>query len=774
MADSLKNLWIVLGLKNDQFNSEMDKTKKQLAAHTKEMQANLKSMHDTFIGLGTAATAMGAAITVPLGLSVKAAAEEEQAMLRLGNTLKNVGVNFDDVKDDLDKTIMSLERMSAVSHDKLYDAFNSLLNITGNYQESLKLLPVALDLAAGSGMDLAAASMLVGKVNEGNIGVLGRYGIVLEKGATQTEAIEAITKRFGGSAEAMGNSTSSAMTRIKLSTDTLMEAIGTNLLPIIKSVSDFISGVVDGITKWIDSHGELGTAITIAAGVMGGLLVVMGGLLLVTGTLLTTTNLHTISIIAHTVATVARTAAMLAWTVVGVLVSVVTGQMTMAQLLLNSAWLANPIGLVIAGLALLVAAGIAVYKNWDTLVNFFIQAWNTIKMAFAEAMKFIVNVVLLPYMLVIENSIGNIILAVGKLVGVFNKDLGASIENVGNYVKNLRGNLTELADGIGKQAAADKVTQGENYELAKSEKEAADKAKEMETGTKAATTGVTGVGAAAQVATTQIAAMTKGLDNHTASVSQNIKGMDNHTATIRYQGEAWKQTGLYISSYTTLLTQMMSQIPVAAENMEYLGAVAASVCEKQNMYNKALAESIKKNAELDAQLKRQANEAAGAEAGKNTNAQLVSNQVQAWMKPYIWNGKSNADLPILIKAIQDRLAGMNPDTTDPYEKAFGAALKMTLGQLQAMSVGYNAPGGNWGGWMANGISAIFNKPTILGVAERGGERVDITPMAKLGNSNSSGINIVVNNPLLLDQRSVDTLGDLLVGRLRLAGIRTGS
>ena len=61
---------------------------------------------------------------------------------------------------------------------------------------------------------------------------------------------------------------------------------------------------------------------------------------------------------------------------------VVSKAMTAAQWLFNAAMSANPIGLVIVAIGALVAAGVALYKNWDTVVAFFGAAWGRMKSMF--------------------------------------------------------------------------------------------------------------------------------------------------------------------------------------------------------------------------------------------------------------------------------------------------------------------------------------------------------------------------------------------------------
>lgn len=71
---------------------------------------------------------------------------------------------------------------------------------------------------------------------------------------------------------------------------------------------------------------------------------------------------------AMTVATTAQTGA--------------TGAATTAQTGLNAAMAANPIGLVVVAITGLVAAGVALYKNWDTVKNTATALWTKVKSVF--------------------------------------------------------------------------------------------------------------------------------------------------------------------------------------------------------------------------------------------------------------------------------------------------------------------------------------------------------------------------------------------------------
>lgn len=65
--------------------------------------------------------------------------------------------------------------------------------------------------------------------------------------------------------------------------------------------------------------------------------------------------------------------------------------MTIAQQGLNVALRANPIGLVITGIGLLVAAGVYLWKNWDTVKTKALELWVGIKNAFADGANYAID-----------------------------------------------------------------------------------------------------------------------------------------------------------------------------------------------------------------------------------------------------------------------------------------------------------------------------------------------------------------------------------------------
>ena len=68
-----------------------------------------------------------------------------------------------------------------------------------------------------------------------------------------------------------------------------------------------------------------------------------------------------------------------------------TAALTAAQWALNAAFVATPFGWIVLGLAAVVAGGVALYKNWDTIKGKAVSLWNKVKEVFSGIKNAIVG-----------------------------------------------------------------------------------------------------------------------------------------------------------------------------------------------------------------------------------------------------------------------------------------------------------------------------------------------------------------------------------------------
>mgnify|MGYP004725645699 CR=1 FL=1 len=91
---------------------------------------------------------------------------------------------------------------------------------------------------------------------------------------------------------------------------------------------------------------------------------------------------NTAVIVANKVSLVANKVGLIASTVASGVAAGATAALTAAQWALNAAFVATPIGWVVLGLAAIVAAGVALYKNWDTVKAKAGELWTKVKTVF--------------------------------------------------------------------------------------------------------------------------------------------------------------------------------------------------------------------------------------------------------------------------------------------------------------------------------------------------------------------------------------------------------
>ncbi|WNF07480.1 phage tail tape measure protein [Brevibacillus borstelensis] len=65
--------------------------------------------------------------------------------------------------------------------------------------------------------------------------------------------------------------------------------------------------------------------------------------------------------------------------------------MKVAQIALNIAMMANPLGLIVAGIGALIGAGYLLYKNWDTIKQAASDLWVTLRNAFARGVNWVIG-----------------------------------------------------------------------------------------------------------------------------------------------------------------------------------------------------------------------------------------------------------------------------------------------------------------------------------------------------------------------------------------------
>lgn len=125
------------------------------------------------------------------------------------------------------------------------------------------------------------------------------------------------------------------------------------------------------------------------------------------------------------------------------------------------ALLANPIGMIVAGIAALVAAGYFLYKNWDKVVLFIKKMWNGLKAFFSEKFDSITKMFDDGFINGILNLLANfnpVTLIMNAIDGIFKYFTGVSLIDEGaKFIKSFGDGIVDTWNSI-KRSVIDTFT----------------------------------------------------------------------------------------------------------------------------------------------------------------------------------------------------------------------------------------------------------------------------------------------------------------------------
>jgi len=208
-----------------------------------------------------ATVALGGATTVlakQLFDAAKAAGEDEAAQKQLEQALKKSAGATDQFVELNAKFIDSLQRASGVADDELRPAMAAFARATGNVMEAQELLTLALDVSAGSGLELSAVQQILIAAMAGNFKGLKQLGIQFESTGDKTKDFqrlqEVLAAHFGGAGKTRAESFQGMLQRIRIAYDEIVERIGVAVLPFLERFANFVlKAVVPAVEQFISS-----------------------------------------------------------------------------------------------------------------------------------------------------------------------------------------------------------------------------------------------------------------------------------------------------------------------------------------------------------------------------------------------------------------------------------------------------------------------------------------------------------------------------------------
>jgi len=350
---------------------------------------------------------MGAAFAGFAALGIKEANESEQALNKLGQTMSNLGINTEANRSQIEKLTDSYEKLG-FGNEEAANGFNKLLVATGSVTESQNLLALSADFARVKNMSLEEASATLARASAGNAKAFKEMGITLDTTIPKSEAVakamNELQGKIGGQAVNATKTFKVQLQILKEEVGSIAEKIGGALMPILKNMVEFFSNAIDFISR------------------NAKVFAILGGVILSVTVALATYN-ATVKVV---------TAVTKAWSTISAVATAVQVGLTTGQWNLNAALNANPIGLVVAGVVLLVGA--------------FVIAWNaseTFRKAIVKMLQVVVNGV--GYLV---GAIGSLLSAASKIPGIGDKFKGPAeaVNKTANDIRKFGDGLDKLAD----------------------------------------------------------------------------------------------------------------------------------------------------------------------------------------------------------------------------------------------------------------------------------------------------------------------------------------
>ena len=167
--------------------------------------------------------------------SAKAYVGAEAAQNKLVGALRAQSMATPEVIRQYSHLATTFQRTTAFGDDLLKEMQALLVQVGGVMPSAMQgALKASTDLAAGLGIDLQQATMLVAKAAAGHTETLGRYGITVSKAALESKGfeavLEAVNRQFGGQAQAQLDTYAGKLQQVENLWGDLQEAVGKFLL----------------------------------------------------------------------------------------------------------------------------------------------------------------------------------------------------------------------------------------------------------------------------------------------------------------------------------------------------------------------------------------------------------------------------------------------------------------------------------------------------------------------------------------------------------------
>lgn len=462
-----RSINVILNLK-DQFTSPLKKATANAKATERSFKMGIRNIKKSVSGMvktgvkGIAvATGVNLAATgIFIKQSVDAYKEAQLQVTKMESVLKNTkGINKEQINDL--KAYTSVLQAKGVVEDDVLKAGITSAGVFGLQADTIKkLLPGMADLAVKekginvTSEDMANYGKLLGKAMSGQTGALKKAGIVLDKHQEQimktgTETQKAalladlLKKKVGGVNEAMAQTDQGRIQQLKNDFGDFQEEIGAVVLPVMAEFSSWFMSQLPSIREQFQQLIDKGKAFVtenqpqfeqiketifglgkVTIETVGFIITNFDKIAPIVATVVGAFATYKTAMAIQKTYTMAMTTAEVVKNAVLASGATTVNAITIAQWAWNAAMSANPIAIVIIAVAALIAIGIALYKNWDTVKAGATALWNSL-------MNF-----LKPAIDVVKNAFDSLMGGINAVIGGFNRvkdSIGGAIQKLMNW-----------------------------------------------------------------------------------------------------------------------------------------------------------------------------------------------------------------------------------------------------------------------------------------------------------------------------------------------------
>lgn len=180
--------------------------------------------------------------------------EQERAIASLNTTLANAGVYSEQYSQHIQNLASEIQNYSNYGDEAIIKAQALGQSFIGQTRITEQLTKAVVDFAAATGMDLEQAFTLVGKSIGSSTNALGRYGVELQKGMSDSQKMEAITAQLTSRYEGQARQMANASIQLKNALGDLAEEIGRQLNPALEKGQRLLLKFTQAATNFIKNN----------------------------------------------------------------------------------------------------------------------------------------------------------------------------------------------------------------------------------------------------------------------------------------------------------------------------------------------------------------------------------------------------------------------------------------------------------------------------------------------------------------------------------------